>query len=151
MGTNIALGSLMMIVTTVIHGAFMVLAVRIMDAHHRQPSMYPSLKRWVTVGFIVLAMFAGGLVEVAAWAAAFVLLGAISGAEPALYFSTVTFTTLGYGDVLLDAKWRLLGAFEAANGIIMMGWTTAIVVAAVRRVTAQPAPAQVDQREDDHV
>ncbi len=151
MGTNIALGSLMMIVTTVIHGAFMVLAVRLMDAHHRQPSLHPSLKRWVTVGLIVLAMFAGGLVEVAAWAAAFVLLGAISGAEPALYFSTVTFTTLGYGDVLLDAKWRLLGAFEAANGIIMMGWTTAIVVAAVQRVTTQPAPPQADQQDDQHV
>ena len=151
MGTNIALGFLMMIVTTVIHGGFMVVAIRIMDAHHRQASRHPSLKRWVTVGSIVLAMFAGGLVEVAVWAAAFVLLGAISAAEPALYFSTVTFTTLGYGDVLLDEQWRLLGSFEAANGIIMMGWTTAIVVAAVQRVTAQPAPTQSDQQEDQHV
>jgi hypothetical protein len=46
----------------------------------------------------------------------------------------VTFTTLGYGDVLLDDRWRLLASFEAANGIIMFGWTTAIVMAVVHRI-----------------
>jgi voltage-gated potassium channel Kch len=74
------------------------------------------------------------LVEVSAWAVAYVILGAISGAEPALYFSTVTFTTLGYGEIVLDPRWRLLASFEAANGIIMFGWTTALVIAVVQRV-----------------
>jgi hypothetical protein len=46
----------------------------------------------------------------------------------------VTFTTLGYGDVLLDERWRLMAAFEAANGIIIFGLTTAVVVAVVQRV-----------------
>jgi hypothetical protein len=41
----------------------------------------------------------------------------------------VTFTTLGYGDITLTESWRLLAAFEAANGSIMFGWTTALVVA----------------------
>ena len=59
----------------------------------------------------------------------FLLINAIEGFEQALYFSMVTFTTLGYGDVLLEDHWRLLGSFEAANGIIMFGWTTAIVIA----------------------
>jgi hypothetical protein len=44
----------------------------------------------------------------------------------------VTFTTLGYGDIVLDERWRLLASFEAATGIIMFGWTTAIVLAAVQ-------------------
>ena len=46
----------------------------------------------------------------------------------------VTFTTLGYGEIVLDEQWPLLASFEAANGIIMFGWTTAIVIAAVQRV-----------------
>ena len=54
--------------------------------------------------------------------------------EAALYFSMVTFTTLGYGDVLLDERWRLMAAFEAANGIIIFGLSTAVVVAVVQRV-----------------
>jgi voltage-gated potassium channel Kch len=45
-----------------------------------------------------------------------------------MYFSIVTFTTLGYGDVLVAEQWRILAATEAANGIIMFGWTTALIV-----------------------
>jgi hypothetical protein len=62
------------------------------------------------------------------------LVGALQNFEPALYFSMVTFTTLGYGDVLLDDRWRLMASFEAANGIIIFGLSTAVVVAAVQRV-----------------
>jgi len=54
--------------------------------------------------------------------------------EPALYFSMVTYTTLGSGDVTLEDQWRLLGSFEAANGIVMFGWTTALIVAAVHKL-----------------
>lgn len=61
-------------------------------------------------------------------------MGAIDKMETALYFSTVTFITLGYGDVVIDERWRLVAAFEAVNGIIIFGLTTAAVVAAVQRV-----------------
>ena len=74
------------------------------------------------------------LAEASLWAATYVALGAISSFEEAIYFSTVTYTTLGFGDLVLDNPWRLLSAIEAANGIIMFGWTTALLVAAVQRV-----------------
>jgi hypothetical protein len=48
----------------------------------------------------------------------------------------VTFTTLGYGDVVLQESWRLTGAFQAANGIIMFGWTTALIFAFVHRMSS---------------
>lgn len=79
-------------------------------------------------------MFLVSLAEVSAWAAAYLALNAIQGFERALYFSMVTFTTLGYGDIVLDERWHLLASFEAANGIIMFGWSTAIVIAAVQRI-----------------
>ena len=61
--------------------------------------------------------------------------------ETAHYFSTVTYTTLGYGDVTLEPAWRLLAAFQAANGTIMFGWTTAIVMAVIHRMAAERAGA----------
>ena len=64
----------------------------------------------------------------------YLALNAIDGLEKALYFSMVTFTTLGYGEIVLDERWRLLASSGAGNGIIMFGWTTAIVIAAVQRI-----------------
>jgi hypothetical protein len=63
-------------------------------------------------------MFFLSLVDIAVWAGAYLLMGTIDTIEMAFYFSTVTFTTLGYGDVVIDEQWRLMSAFEAANGII---------------------------------
>ena len=67
-------------------------------------------------------------------------MNAIQGFERALYFSMVTFTTLGYGDIVLHERWRLLASSEAANGVIMFSWTTAIVIAAVQRVYFSEEP-----------
>lgn len=47
--------------------------------------------------------------------------------EEAVYFSTVTFTTLGYGDIVLKDSWRVLSGIEAANGIVLLGWSTAFL------------------------
>ncbi|MHC5158644.1 MAG: potassium channel family protein, partial [Planctomycetota bacterium] len=85
----------------------------------------------------VLLMFLASLIEVLVWAFVYLWLNAIEGVEQAFYFSMVTFTTLGYGDVVLQERWRLLASFEAANGIILFGWTTAIVMAVVHRVYFQ--------------
>ena len=53
--------------------------------------------------------------------------------ETALYFSFVTFTTLGYGDITLSEGWRLLSGIEALNGLLLVGWTTALLFAIVQR------------------
>jgi voltage-gated potassium channel Kch len=79
-------------------------------------------------------MYLVAIVEVLLWGAAYLVLGIVEGLEKAIYFSAVTFTTLGYGDVVLDGSRRLLSAIEAVNGIIMFGWSTAIVIAVVQRV-----------------
>ena len=67
------------------------------------------------------------------WAVVFLLVGALPEFEPALYFSLVSFTTVGYGDVVLDPQWRLLSGLTAANGFLSFGWSTAYMVELVRR------------------
>jgi hypothetical protein len=84
---------------------------------------------------IVLLMFVAALIEISLWAALYLAVGAIPALEPALYFLTVTFTTLGYGDVVLQESWCLMAAFQAANGTIMFGWTTALIFAFVHRMS----------------
>jgi voltage-gated potassium channel Kch len=91
--------------------------------------------RALVVGAFVVVMFVTTLVEASAWAVTYSMLYAVSDFEKALYFSTVTYTTLGYGDIVLDAQWRLLSSFQAANGIIMFGWTTALIVVVIYRVS----------------
>ena len=62
------------------------------------------------------------------WAAAYVGIGAIESLEPALYFSVVAFTTLGFGDITLPLEWRLLSGLTAANGLLLFGLSTAFLV-----------------------
>jgi hypothetical protein len=132
---KIAIGALLMVMTTAIHTIGMMMALQLIK---RQEGAQKS--RWLRktnihlVSGIVLMMFFVSLAEVLIWACTYLALRASEGLEQAVYFSMVTFTTLGYGDVLLDERWRLLASFEAANGIIMFGWTTAIVIAAVQRI-----------------
>ena len=82
-------------------------------------------------------LFLAAVVESSLWAGVYLVVGAIPDLETALYFSTVTYTTLGYGDVTLGSEWRLFASFQAANGTIMFGWTTAIVMAVIRRMSEE--------------
>jgi voltage-gated potassium channel Kch len=83
---------------------------------------------------VMLILLLGNCLQMAIWAGLFVLLGEFDNFAHALYFSGVTFATLGYGDVVLSEGWRLLSALEAANGILMFGVSTAVMTAAVSDV-----------------
>ncbi|MGJ8596300.1 ion channel [Sulfitobacter sp.] len=62
------------------------------------------------------------------WAALYMVLGLFENLEPALYFSIVSFTTVGYGDVVLDPEWRLLAGMTATHGLLTFGLFTAFLV-----------------------
>ncbi|MGB5064259.1 MAG: potassium channel family protein [Candidatus Competibacter sp.] len=75
-------------------------------------------------------------VEVVLWAVTYRLLSddQFDNLEKSLYFSVVTFTTLGYGDItMVDSKWRLLSGIEALDGILLVGWSTALLFIVVQR------------------
>ena len=74
------------------------------------------------------------LAEIAVWAAFYVWKDALPDLPSALYFSAVTYTTTGYGDVVLPEGWRLVGGVEALTGILMCGWSTGFFVAIVNRL-----------------
>jgi hypothetical protein len=74
------------------------------------------------------------LIEVCVWAMFFFWRGAIPDPPSSLYFSAVTYTTTGYGDIVLPQDWRLAGGVEALTGILMCGWSTGFFVAIVSRL-----------------
>jgi Ion channel. len=74
------------------------------------------------------------LVEITVWAFFYTWKDALPDLTTALYFSAVTFTTTGYGDVILPAQWRLVGGVEALTGIIMCGWSAAFFFAVVNQM-----------------
>lgn len=88
------------------------------------------------------------LVEACIWAGVFVISGVLPDFETAVYFSITSYTTVGYGDVLLPASWRILGPAEAGVGILMFGWSTGIMMAALNRVYGDRLNASLDQPND---
>ena len=130
-GKLILAGSLMA-ASVAIHASGLAGALRWLQ---RRP---PTSKRFwsMTSHFIRLVgwMICLHLLTICAWALLYATRGAMPDLQTAVYFSAVTYTTTGYGDVLLPEDWRLVGAVEALTGILMCGWSTGFFFAVVSRV-----------------
>jgi hypothetical protein len=84
---------------------------------------------------LMLMLMVGNIIQVLVWAGVYTTLSAFADFETSLYFSGVTFTSLGFGDVVLPRPLRLLAPLQAANGLIMFGISTALFFAAIDSVT----------------
>jgi voltage-gated potassium channel Kch len=135
MFTQIATGSGLLtlnIIVAALAAFWLELAFRWLHPWLLRPPQRPRLLLLlIGVGLWVLAVITAG---VWIWALAYLLLGALPDLETAVYFSLVTFTTLGFGDVILPEGWRLLAGMEAANGFLSFGLLTALLVEALRQV-----------------
>jgi hypothetical protein len=88
----------------------------------------------VTTGSVLLAAH---FAEVLLWAYTYAAVGAAPRGTDLVYFAFGNYTTLGYGDVLPVEHWRLLGPMTALNGIMLIGWSTALIFAFLRRTVPQ--------------
>ncbi|MFW2390479.1 MAG: potassium channel family protein [Polyangiales bacterium] len=147
MWSQIFLGCFLVLVTTIVHmfatAAALVMLKDVGRFLHMNKAS--TLHRTLLVAGLVVCMFLVSVLDAVLWAHVYLRVGAIEQIEEALYFSMVTFTTLGYGDITLPPDWRLLASFEAANGIIMFGWTTALVAAVIQRL-APGRPGADDEK-----
>jgi SNF family Na+-dependent transporter len=109
--------------------------------------------RWIWLFILIAAwIILLHLVEITAWAAFYLWKDAIGDVQRALYFSAVTYTTTGYGDVVLPQEWQLVGGVEALTGILMCGWSTGFffaVVSGLHKGNAEGASMTRPRRADE--
>jgi Ion channel len=92
---------------------------------------------WIDVVIVFRAIaiaLVAHLIAIAVWAELFVMLKEFADFGTAYYHSAVNYTTLGYGELVMTASWRLLGPLEAANGMVLFGVTTAMIFAVIWRL-----------------
>jgi len=134
---NFVLAIILVVATVTVHFAgLLCLLWFLRERGHRFRAHESAAGQGAAILFVVLGLVAIYTVEVWLYAFAYLGVGALHDLESALYFSTASYTTIGYGDLVLDKKWRLLGAIEGANGLLMFGWSTAFLISVTGRMRA---------------
>jgi len=141
---KLTIALLVMFVCTFIHALFMIVGEQLLNKRLERPlatnRVFPSA---VLIWMVIMWMFLGICVEAGVWAALYLFNPAITNlpdASTAFYFSLVTYTTLGYGDIVLTGDWRVLSAIQAVNGVIIFGWTTALIIYFIQRIYKAEPP-----------
>lgn len=129
-GAAVSLGNI------VIHALVMTVLVDVAQRTSRRATGLPALRLIVVMSTTVSILMAAHAAEVAVWALAYAMVGAVSTNDNFMYFAFVNYTTLGYGDITPVARWQLLGPMTAMNGVLLFGWSTAVIFEVLRRSMA---------------
>ncbi len=139
---QILVGGVASVATIVLHALAMTLVVRLAQIRAARVSAGQARGFTGIMVATVLLLMGVHLVEVLVWALAYGLVGILPAASATavdlVYFAFVNYTTLGYGDMLPAAPWRLLGPMAAMNGVLMFGWSTAVIFEVLRKSLPPP-------------
>lgn len=128
-------GFILVSLCVVVHTYGLVLLADWLMRHPATTEAQFSVRRYSRLLIVVFAVITLlHLVETFIWAAFYDLMGHFSDLETSLYFSLGSYTTIGYGDVVLPAKWRLLGGIEGINGVLLCGLSAAFLFAVVNQM-----------------
>lgn len=137
LATQLIIATAMAALTVVMH----LFGLSVLIAATNRHSTRLQTERHLVQQMLVLVGVSFGLfilhgVEIWSYAALYPWAGAIRSFADSLYFSTATYATIGYGDLALSKSSRVLGAIEGANGVILLGWSTAFFISIVARIRA---------------
>jgi Ion channel len=132
-------GGLTSIANIAIHALVMALVVYAAHAvREKQKSSSSLMVTSVMIATVSILMVAHAC-EVLVWALTYRLAGAAPAEADLVYFAFVNYTTLGYGDVIPVERWKLLGPMTAMNGVLLFGWSTAVIFEVLRKAMASKA------------
>jgi len=127
----------MVALTVIMHLLGLSVLIAATNPHSRRLQTDRHLLRQMTVLVgVSFGLFILHGIEIWSYATLYYWVGAFRSFEDALYFSTATYATIGYGELTLSKSWRVLGAIEGANGVILLGWSTAFFISIVGRIRA---------------
>lgn len=129
------LGTGIIIITVLFHVfGLLALASALKNINSRLSNLHKAPLTATLLSISVFGVLAIHILEAWAWAAVYIKLGEFEKLETALYFSIVTSTTLGFGDIVLSDQWRLLSTFEAMGGLVLFGTSTAFLLGMMRHL-----------------
>lgn len=138
MTVELAVATVMVLLTVAVHGLGLMGLARMLGAHEARRGAQRfspvSIDGVVVAVGLVLGLFLLHGVEIWAYAVLFKLIGAVSDLREAVYFSTISYGAIGYGDGDIRSDWKLLGAIEGINGAILLGWSVAFFVTVMGRM-----------------
>ena len=132
---QLTLGAGLVVLSAILHIVALDLInhrVRLVTARHAVP-LRASVRIPLLI-FATLGTFLSHVAQIWLWAGFYLLAGEFEQLEPALYFSTVVFTTLGFGDIVVSPDWRLMASCEAAAGLLLFGLSTAFLFEVLREI-----------------
>ena len=134
MFANLAAGSILVVATVIIHGlGLLALSATLRSIIARYRPQETIAGTVVVMVATVLGLFLLHTVEIWTWALAYLFVGALPDMESALFFSALSFSTLGAEAISAAPEWRLFGSFEGVNGFLLIGWSTAYLIPAWTR------------------
>lgn len=130
--SNLLLGFATMALCLLLQTALLVLVVHYYTGHRGQAGSGSLMASAAVIGVVMLLLVLGNLGQVGVWALLFQVLGEFDSFREAYYHSAVNFATLGYGDIVMSDGRKLLGPLEAINGVLMIGVSTAALMATLQ-------------------
>ena len=127
------IGSIVTVINIMIHAVVTVAAVGIARSAGLRHTVRPRLHLMAVMVGTAVALMVAHTLEVLVWALAYAIVGAAPEGSDLLYFAFVNYTTLGYGDITPVQAWRLTGPITAMNGILLFGWSTAVLFEVLRK------------------
>jgi hypothetical protein len=124
---QLLVGTAVSICNITIHSLLMTAVVRVSRSAGSMETLHPSVLLTCVMIMTALVLMAAHIFEVIVWALAYVIVDATPAGSGIVYFAFVNYTTLGYGDVIPKEDWRLLGPMTAMNGVLLFGWSTAVI------------------------
>ena len=135
---ELALATVMVLLTVAIHAVGLYALSRLLRLEEREEArehIHPMSPRGLAATMIViLGLFVLHGIEIWLYAFLYIGIGSVDGLREAIYFSTITYGTIGYSDAAMAEEWRLVSAIEGINGIILIGWSTAFFVTLIARM-----------------
>jgi Ion channel len=139
---QLLVGSAVSTINIMLHATVTMIAIRIARIAARRSTSRPLLYLAGVMIATSLVLMAAHTLEVFVWSVAYAIVNAAPDDANLIYFAFVNYTTLGYGDVTPLEKWRLLGPITAMNGVLMFGWSTALIfevlIKAIGQYTSAP-------------
>ncbi len=119
-----------------IHALVMTTIIRTARAMATTRTLHPSLLLIGVMSSTVSVLMVAHALEVIVWSVLYSIVDLAPPGTNLVYFAFVNYTTLGYGDVIPQERWRLLGPITAMNGVLLFGWSTAVIFEVLRRTLA---------------